>query len=124
MITVSSINELTTAKQALKDLKKDYPSLFEKFTDMVNLTRALEFKYYYMGRLLMDEDPSECSPHYVYHSVLRVYKRELKKLKEDPNFRNLRTLFFKYRNGIGYANLCLLGLDKNPETLVGPSVMK
>ncbi|WP_075980207.1 hypothetical protein [Bacillus massilinigeriensis] len=124
MITVSSINELNTAKEALENLKENYPILFEKFIDMINLTRALEFKYYYMGCLLMDEEPNECSPNFVCDSVLRLYNRELKHLKEDPNIHILKQIFSDYENTIGYANLCLLGLDKNPESLVGPSIMK
>lgn len=123
MITVSSINELNAAKEALEKLKEEYPALFEKFIEMINLTRALEFKYHYMGCLLMNEDPSECSPNFVYGSVLRLYKRELNQLKEDPNIEVLKQMFFEFK-GIGYANLCLLGLDKNPESLVGPSIIK
>ncbi|WP_251551548.1 hypothetical protein [Neobacillus muris] len=123
MIALSSIVELNAAKDVLNDVKKEYPELFEKFLDVVNLTRALHLKYQYMGCLLMDEDSRGCTPEFVYGSVLRLYKMELQCLKNDPDFKVLKDIFVEF-GSIGYPKLCLLGLGRNPDSLVGPMLIK
>lgn len=120
MITICSIEELTAAEEAFDTMKKNYPALFNKLVEIVNLTRALQFKYQYMASLLMDENPNDSKPNYVYDSVLRLYKRELQKVKEDPHFEVLKHIFSQFKN-IGYAKLCLLVLGKSPESLIGSS---
>jgi hypothetical protein len=123
MITLSSIDELKATKQALEKLKKDYPSLFEKLLYMVNLTRALDFKYHYMGSLIMDEDPGQYAPNFVYGSVLRLYKKELQKIKEDHDSQVLKQTFSEFRK-TGYAKISLLVLGETPESLVGASSIR
>ncbi|MBI0580324.1 hypothetical protein IEC97_23535 [Neobacillus cucumis] len=120
MITLSSLDELTEAKEVLKTLKAEYPVLFEKLQDMINLTRAFQFKYYYMGCLIMGEDPGEHTPKFVYGSVLRLYKRELQKLLADADIEVLNQLFTDFKN-IGYSKISLLVLGHAPESLVGSS---
>ncbi|TDL66228.1 hypothetical protein QNH48_02070 [Neobacillus sp. YX16] len=123
MITLSSIDELRATKDALEKLKKDYPNLFEKLLDMVNLTRAFQFKYNYMGCLFMDEDPGQYTPNFVYGSVLRLYKKELQKLKDDHESQVLKQTFSEFRN-TGYAKISLLVLGMSPESLVGASSIR
>ena len=123
MITLSSIDELKATKGAIEKLKKDYPDLFEKLLDVVNLTRAFQFKYHYMGCLIMDEDPGQYKPNFVYGSVLRLYKKELQKLKDDSDFQVLKQTFSEFRN-TGYAKISLLVLGMTPESLVGASSIK
>ena len=123
MITLSSIDELKATKSALEKLKGDYPSLFEKLLDTVNLTRAIQFKYHYMGCLIMDEDPGQYKPNFVYGSVLRLYKKELQKLKDDSDFQVLKQTFSEFRN-TGYAKISLLVLGMTPESLLGPSSIR
>ena len=123
MITLSSIGELTSAQEAFRDLHKTHPNLFEKFLDVIYLTRALQFKYQYMGCLLMDEDPGENTPGFVHSSVLRLYKREIQQLKNDENIRALRAILKEHKSN-GYAKLCLLVLGQNPESLVGPTFVQ
>lgn len=120
MVTLTSMNQLVATQQALNKVKKDYPSLFSKLEDMVNLTRALQFKYQYMERLILDEDPGEYTPKHVYASVLRLYKKELKKLKDDMDFNVIKQIFIDYRS-TGSSKICLLVLGKSPELLVGSS---
>ena len=98
MVTFTSLNELTESSQALEELKKDYPELFVKFLDVVNLTRAFQFKYHYLGALLLDKDPGEDKPNFVYGSVLRLYKREVQKLKDDADFQVLKQFFIQNQN--------------------------
>jgi hypothetical protein len=123
MITLSSIDELRATKDALEKLKKDYPNLFEKLLDMVNLTRAFQFKYNYMGCLFMDEDPGQYTPNFVYGSVLRLYKKELQKLKDHHESQVLKQTFSEFRN-TGYAKISLLVLGMSPESLVGASSIR
>lgn len=123
MINLTSLDELKAARHAIENLKKDYPSLFVKFLDMVNLTRAFHFKYQYMGDLMMDENPGEDAPKFVYGSVLRLYKRELQKLKDDADFEALKQIF-KEHTSTGYTKICLLTLGMEPESLTGTSYFK
>ncbi|OIK16471.1 hypothetical protein BIV60_04140 [Bacillus sp. MUM 116] len=120
MITLSSIDELSEAKEVLETLRVEYPALFEKLLDMINLTRAFQFKYHYMGCLIMGENPGEHTPKFVYGSVLRLYKRELQKLLDDSDSQVLKQLFADFKN-IGYSKLSLLVLGHAPESLVGSS---
>ncbi|MGG0718250.1 hypothetical protein ABE096_11760 [Robertmurraya massiliosenegalensis] len=123
MFTLSSINELEEAQKSIDIIKKDYPVLFEKLLDAVYLTRALQFKYRYMGCLIMDEEAGVDTPQFVYGSVIRVYKKELKKLKEDQDFLVLKQLFAKFCDA-GYSKISLLVLGMPPESLVGPSYIR
>ncbi|RFU69978.1 hypothetical protein D0469_08380 [Peribacillus saganii] len=123
MITLSSIDELNSTKEAFEKLKKDYPSLFEKLLDIVNLTRAFQFKYYYMGCLIMDEDPGQYAPNFVYGSVLRLYKKEVQKLKDDQDYEVLKQTFSDFRNA-GYAKISLLVLGMKPESFVDTTCIR
>ncbi|NHM33454.1 hypothetical protein [Neobacillus terrae] len=123
MITLSSIDELKATKEAIEKLKKDFPNLFEKLLDTVNLTRAFQFKYHYMGCLIMNENPGQDAPKFVYGSVLRLYKKEIQKLKDDQHFQVLKQIFSDFRN-TGYAKISLLIMGTKPESLVGPSSIR
>ncbi|WP_409303999.1 hypothetical protein [Peribacillus sp. SCS-155] len=123
MITLSNIDELKAAKEALDKLQKDYPALFEKLSDMVNLTRAFQFNYDYLGCLVMDEDASKCTPKFVYGSVLRLYKKEVQKLKDDQDCEVLKQTFSQFKQ-TGYAKISQLVLGMAPESLVGPSSVR
>lgn len=123
MITLSSHDELKATKEALENLKKSYPDLFEKLVDVVNLTRALQFKYQYMGCLIMDEDPSYYAPNFVQGSVLRLYKKEVQKLKEDRDSHILKQTFTEFKE-TGYSNISLLVLGLTPESLVGATIIQ
>ncbi|WP_378936168.1 hypothetical protein [Metabacillus herbersteinensis] len=123
MVTLSSLDKLNAISVTLEKLKKDYPNLVEKLFDMVNLTRAFQFKYQYMGCLIMDEDPCQCAPNFVSRSVLRLYKKELQKLKDDLDFQVLKQTFAEFRS-TGYANISQLVLGMTPESLVGTSSIR
>lgn len=120
MVTLSSLRELTTAKEAVEGLKNEYPCLFEKLLEMVYLTKAFHFKYEFMGALLMDEDPGEYVPQFVQKSVLRLYKEEIQKLKNDVEFPAIKQAFVHCER-TGYAKLSLLIQGMTPESLVGTS---
>ncbi|AZU64142.1 hypothetical protein [Neobacillus mesonae] len=123
MLTLSNINELNTAKAELNVFQRNHPELFGKFIDMIYLTRALHFKYQYMGCLLMDEEPGENTPDFVYGSVLRLYKKEIQQLKNEAEIQSLKDILAQYKQN-GYAKLSLLALGQNPETLVGPTLVQ
>ncbi|WP_077210910.1 hypothetical protein [Bacillus dakarensis] len=123
MITLSSINELEATQEALKKMKKAYPALFRKWLDMVFLTRALQFKYHYLGCLIMNEDPGQYTPGFVHESVLNLYKNELQKLKDDQDFHIIQSIFSQFKDS-GYAQISLLAMGMDPESLIGPSHIK
>jgi hypothetical protein len=123
VITLSSQDELKATKDALDSLKASYPDLFEKLVDVINLTRALQFKYHYMGCLITGEDPGNHAPNFVQGSVLRLYKKEMQKLKDNLDFHVVKNTFTEFRN-ISYAKICLLALGETPESLTGASIVK
>lgn len=123
LVNFCSIDELTAAKDSLEELGKNYPELFKKFLHMIHLTRALQFKYQYMGCLFMDEDPSEYAPISVPESVLNLYLSELQKLKDDVNSGELKEVFARFSNH-EYGRICLLLLGSKLESLVGPDVIR
>ncbi|AZV41366.1 hypothetical protein [Peribacillus asahii] len=123
MVTLSSVDELQTTEEALEKIKDSYPELFKKLLHVVGLTRAFQFKYQYMGCLIMDEDASEFTPEFVMPSVISLYKEEIQKLKDDPNIHILQKTFADYET-IGYAKISMLVLGQSPESLLGASYIK
>ncbi|PJN91520.1 hypothetical protein [Bacillus sp. mrc49] len=123
MITLSSVDELRATEAALWKIKYSYPELFNKLFHVVALTRTLQFKYHFMGTLLMDENYNEYTPEFVTPSVIDLYKEEVQKLKNDPDFHILLQIFTNSKN-IGYAKISMLVLGKSPESLLGASTIK
>jgi hypothetical protein len=123
MITLSSVDELQATEAALEKIKYSYPELFNKLLHVVALTRALQFKYQFMGTLIMDENPNEYTPEFVMPSVIELYIEEVQKLKDDPNIQVLLQTFSQSKN-IGYAKISMLVLGKSPESLLGASCIK
>lgn len=123
MITLSSIDELNETKKALEQLKNEYPNLFKRLSDLVNLTRAFRFEYQYLGSLIIEEDSTEYAPKFVHESVHRLYKREVQKLKADVYFSFIKQIYNEFRR-IGFSKISLLVLGMEPESLVGASSIK
>ncbi|MFY0800876.1 hypothetical protein [Peribacillus frigoritolerans] len=123
MITLSNVDELQASEAALEKIKYSYPELFNKLLHVVALTRALQFKYQFMGTLIMDENPNEYTPEFVMPSIIELYIEEVQKLKGDPNIQVLLQTFSQSKN-IGYAKISMLVLGKSPESLLGASCIK
>ncbi|MDW7616060.1 hypothetical protein SC499_15325 [Peribacillus simplex] len=123
MITLSNVDELHAAEATLEKINSSHPELFNKLLHVVALTRAFQFKYQFMGTLIMDVTPNECTPEFVMPSVIRLYIEEVQKLKDDPSFQVLHQTFSQYKN-IGYAKISMLVLGKSPESLLGASCIK
>jgi hypothetical protein len=123
MVIFTSLNDLETTNKAMEDIKKTYPELFVKFLDAVNLTRAFQFKYHYLISLILNEEPGQDKPKFVYGSVLRLYKREVQKLKDDVDFHVLAQFFIENKN-MDSTKICLLALGMTPDSLVGTSFFK
>ncbi|AOH53414.1 hypothetical protein ACQKGI_18750 [Peribacillus muralis] len=123
MITLSSFDELRATQAALMKIKYSYPELFNRLFHIVALTRALQFKYHFMGTILMDENHDEYTPEFVIPSVSNLYIEEVQKLKNDPDFQILLQIFSQSKN-IGFAKISMLVLGKSPESLLGASTIK
>ncbi|MGE6720319.1 hypothetical protein ABES23_04075 [Peribacillus frigoritolerans] len=123
MITLSNVDELQASEAALEKIKYSYPELFNKLLHVVALTRALQFKYQFMGTLIMDENHNEYTPEFVMPSIIELYIEEVQKLKDDPNIQVLLQTFSQSKN-IGYAKISMLVLGKSPESLLGASCIK
>jgi len=124
MITLPSIDRLQGAKETIDHLKQNHPFLYEKLLHVVHLTRALQFKYHYLGCILLNQDcHAEDKPRNVYDSVLSLYQHEVQILKNNPNFQLVTHLFTEFEP-IGYAKICLLILNRTPTSLVGPTSIK
>ena len=122
MITLCSQDELKSAQTALNQLEESRPELFEKFMDVINLTRAMQLKYQYMGCLIMNAEPGNAEPQFITGSVIRLYKKEMQKLKDDKDIHELRKVFIEFEH-TGYARLSLLALGRTPESLAGSSAI-
>jgi hypothetical protein len=120
LITFCSINEVEAEKEAIKSLEKEYPNVYKNLVEVVHLTHALNFKFHFMGALIMDEDPGQYLPNTVHKSVLRLYKKELQTLKQNQDFHALKQIFSRFKNN-SYTNISLLILGIKPEALVGAS---
>jgi hypothetical protein len=123
MITLSNVDELQASEAALEKIKYSYPELFNKLLHVVALTRALQFKYQFMGTLIMDENHNEYTPEFVMPSIIELYIEEVQRLKDDPNIQVLLQTFSQSKN-IGYAKISMLVLGKSPESLLGASCIK
>lgn len=123
MITLSSTNQIHAAKEAVEQCKAGHPEVFTILFHMINLTRALQFKYQYMGSLITGKDASGCAPAFTERSVLQLYLREMSELLDHPDSDAIRSLFKEYEE-IGFARLSLLALGKQPEQLSGSLIIK
>jgi hypothetical protein len=123
MLVTSSYDELKEAQMAIENLNATKPSIYQKFLNIINLTRQFQYGYQYMGALIMDEDPSKFRPKSQDDYVLSVYHREIEKLKTDQKFFELKQLLKSYKQ-ISYANISKLALGENPRSLVGPTTVR
>jgi len=119
MLTASSYQEVQTAKEAVEQFRRTKPVLFQKFLNVVQLTRQLQYGYQYMGALLMEEDADKFQPQAQADYVLAVYKREIEQLKADSKVEELKQ-FLAANRQVSYAHLSKLALGMKPEGLIGP----
>src|SRR5699024_12704412 len=96
MITTSSFSELMQAKNAIEVLKEERPSVYKKFVHIIHLTYQLQFKFQYMGYLIIDDESHKHSPKVQDDYVLSVYQTEIKKLKAYNEHINLKKLITAY----------------------------
>src|SRR5699024_12813746 len=73
IIKTSSFSELMQAKNAIEELKMEKPDVYKKFAHIIHLTYQLQFKFQYMGSLIMDEDSTKHCPKVQDDYVLNVY---------------------------------------------------
>ncbi|MBP2078346.1 hypothetical protein [Oceanobacillus polygoni] len=122
MVITTNLNELVSAKEAIDELGHTKPELFQRFINVIQLTRQLQFNYQYLGCLIMDENPDKCTPTIRNTYVFSVFEQEIDKLKADTKIIELQDFLASYKQ-IGYANLCKLVIGENPRFLVGPQVV-
>ncbi|PAE29018.1 hypothetical protein [Oceanobacillus profundus] len=122
MLITTNLKELISAKEAIDELGHTKPELFQRFINVIQLTRQLQFNYQYLGCLIMDENPDECKPSIHNTYAFSVFEQEIEKLKADTTIIELQYLLASNKR-IGYANLCKLVIGENPRFLVGPQVV-
>ncbi|MGG3572456.1 hypothetical protein ABES25_00720 [Bacillus gobiensis] len=123
-MTIASMSDLQTTKLAVEEFKTAYPDLFDRFVHLIHLTRQLQFKFHYMGCLLLNVNPDKYSPKCIDEFVIDLYKKELSGLKNARGFSVLKQLLAENYQEIGYANICKLALGEAPKSLIGASVVK
>lgn len=123
MVLSSSYNELKNAQIAIENFIATKPSIYQKFLNIIKLTRQFQYGYQYMGSLIMEEDDSKFRPSSQDEYVLSVYQTEIEKLKKDHKFFDLKELLNNYKK-ISYVNISKLVLGENPQALVGPVVIR
>lgn len=122
MLVTANYDDLKYAKIAIENLCATKPSIYQKFLNIIELTRRFNYGYEYMGSLLMDEDSSHFKPIAQDDYVLSVYHQEIDKLKNDPKFLEIKQLLKEY-HPVSYANISKLALGENPIELAGPTVI-
>lgn len=123
MVITTSLSELRAANEEINQLRKAKPTFYEKLGELIQLTRQMQFKYQYMGCLLMDEDSDKFSPEVHSDYIIRLYRQEVEKLKAHSTFDDFKNLLSNYKQ-VGYCNLCQLINGENPKNLVGPKVVR
>jgi hypothetical protein len=123
MIIASSYDELKSVQNAIENLNATRPLIYQKFINIVKLTRQFQYGYQYMGTLLMDEDSSKFHPLSQDDYVLSVYHMEVEKLKTDHKFKDLKQVLKMYKQ-VSYAKISKLALGENPKALVGPTIIR
>ncbi|WLR51669.1 hypothetical protein LC040_01840 [Bacillus tianshenii] len=123
MLTLTSLDELKEVDQALHSFQQSNPALYEQYIHVLNLTRQMQFKFHYMGSLLMNEETNESAPQHVNSSVLRLYEEEVQNLHNEQGIDSLKEIFNSYRHA-GYAKISLLSLGADPDSLVGATVIR
>lgn len=123
MLITSSFSELMNAKKAIDELKVSKPIIYQKFVNIIQLTRQLQFRSQYMGDLIMGETLSNHRPVVQDNYVLKVYMKEVEALKSEDHIADLKQLLVAYKE-IGYANISKLVLGKSPSVLVGPRIAR
>ncbi|MBS2970989.1 hypothetical protein J9317_19790 [Metabacillus sp. KIGAM252] len=121
MVAISSIEQLKTLQADLEKMKEEHPGLFTQWIHLVNLTRQLQFKHHFMGSLLLDEEPGRYFPSSAKKSVILLYQKEAEKLKDDPDFPELKRILSHYHD-TGFSKISRLSLGHPPESLVGVSI--
>ncbi|WP_200416140.1 hypothetical protein [Virgibacillus salexigens] len=122
MLITTSYHELEEAKQAIDEFKENKPGLYQRFKQIIDLTRQLQFNYQYMGCLIMNEEPSSFRPQVQNAFILSVYQKEVEQLKSEQDIQDLQALLGAYKH-IGYGNVSSLLLGKQAYLLVGPAVI-
>ncbi|WP_330949068.1 hypothetical protein [Virgibacillus sp. MG-45] len=123
MLTTTSFSELLRAQKAIENMRQAKPALYQKFVNVIQLTRQLQYKLQFLGCLIMDENPGKCTPAHQSEFVLALYQKEVEKLKMDETADDLLELLASYQK-LGYATICRLALGTNPKVLVGPAVVR
>lgn len=123
MIAEPCYQELIHAKRAIDYLHSTKPALYNKFFNLIQLTRQLQYGYQYMGALIMDEESTKCCPTAQDDYVLSIYLKEIEKVKADNKFEELKSVLASYKK-ITYTNISKLVLGDNPSSLVGPIVVR
>lgn len=123
MLTASSFGELMRAKHAMEELKNVKPAVYNQFEHIIHLTRQLQFKFQYMGCLIMNETADLYLPNVKDSYILNVYQKEIDKLKAEEAAADLQQVLASYKQ-IGYATLSRLVMGENPEVLVGPALIR
>ncbi|MCP3028122.1 hypothetical protein [Halobacillus sp. A5] len=122
-VMLAGLNDIYRAKEDLEEIKLQYAGLYEQLHHVVSLTRQLQIKYGYMGSLLRDEDLPGYQPQFVRESILTLYQREVQKLKDLSEFKELQVLMKKHSK-VGDSKLFLLILGAKPELLQGSTIIK
>ncbi|WP_226580918.1 hypothetical protein [Halobacillus litoralis] len=122
-MNLASLGDLYEAKEELEEIRRTHPDVYGILSHVVSFTRQLQIKYGYMGALLMEEDLTATYPEFVKGSILSLYQKEVKRLKEHADFPLVKGLLDKHRN-VGDAKLFLLIIGAKPESLRGSTIMR
>ncbi|MDY0404383.1 hypothetical protein P5G51_002190 [Virgibacillus sp. 179-BFC.A HS] len=119
---MTSFQKISQVKKVIDDIKANKPTIYSKFINIVQLTRQLQYRFQYMGALILEEEAKKYEPAHQNAYVMRLYMQEINKFKEDENAWVIQNLLADYKE-LGYATISRLALGTNPRILIGPVVI-
>ncbi|SDI09021.1 hypothetical protein SAMN05192534_12110 [Alteribacillus persepolensis] len=123
MITSPSYQELLEVKKAIDELNNTNPAIHQKFLNVIQLTRQMQYGYQFLGCFMMDEEAGDFHPVAQDEYVLSVFHEQVENVKTDRDFHHLQRMLNENKQ-VSYANICKIALGTNPTSLVGPTLIR
>ncbi|MGY4688778.1 hypothetical protein [Salibacterium sp. K-3] len=114
MIALCSLQDLKAAGRQMEELQHSSPELFAHLRHVVHLTKQMEFRCSYLGRILRNQETDGGTE--IHPSVLRLYHGEVHALKRREDAAQV-TQWFEQFHHIDDWSLCQLIIGERPESL-------
>ncbi|WP_080874386.1 hypothetical protein [Oceanobacillus timonensis] len=118
-----NLNNLYQIKEEFEELQYNDKALYEHLQHVVSLTRQLQIPYKYLGDLLVTGEEGTVNPPFIRDSVLQLYQREVKSLRERKDIEKLLSIL-RQLDRISYSQVFLLVMGAKPEFIRVNTIIK